>query len=312
MEISVAIPLHNEQENIELLYNDLIAALEPIGSDFEIIFVNDGSDDESAKIIDSLAERDLRVRAVHLLRNYGQSSATTAAFDHVSGDIIIVMDGDNQNDPADIPLLLNKIDEGFTVVSGWRKDRKDALVSKIIPSKIANWLISKITGVKLHDYGCSLKAYRKDVLKDVRLYGEMHRFIPVFTAWKGAKVIEIAVSHRPRRFGTSHYGLSRIISVLLDLVLVRFFDKHLQHPIHLFGGFGIINIILACISFVVMLYYKFWGGKTFIETPLPTLVILFFLIGAVSVMIGILAEIVMRTYYESQEKKPYLIERIIN
>ena len=312
MEISVAIPIHNEQENIELLYNDLIAVLSPIGSDFEIIFVNDGSDDESAKIIDSLAERDRRVRAVHLLRNYGQSSATMAGFDHASGDIIIVMDGDNQNDPADIPLLLNKIDEGFTVVSGWRKDRKDALVSKIIPSKIANWLISKITGVKLHDYGCSLKAYRKDVLKDVRLYGEMHRFIPVFTAWKGAKVIEIAVSHRPRSSGASHYGLSRITSVLLDLVLVRFFDKHLQHPIHLFGGFGIINFLLAFISFVIMLYYKFLGGKDFIETPLPTLVILFFLVGAVSTMMGILAEIVMRTYYESQEKKPYLIDRIIN
>ncbi len=312
MEISVAIPIHNEQENIELLYNDLIAALEPIGSDFEIIFVNDGSDDESAKRIDSLAERDRRVRAVHLLRNYGQASATMAGFDHASGDIIIVMDGDNQNDPADIPLLLNKIDEGFTVVSGWRKDRKDALVSKIIPSKIANWLISKITGVKLHDYGCSLKAYRKDVLKDVRLYGEMHRFIPVFTVWKGAKVTEITVCHRPRRAGASHYGLSRITPVVLDLVLVRFLDKHLRHPIHLFGGFGIISILFAFISFVAMLYYKVWGGKTFIETPLPTLTVLFFLVGAVSIMMGILAEIVMRTYYESQDKKPYLIDRTIN
>jgi len=312
MEISLAIPIHNEQENIESLYTDLIAVLEPIGSDFEIIFINDGSDDESARTIDSLAEQDRRVKAVHLLRNYGQSSAMMAGFDHASGDIIIAMDGDNQNDPADIPRLLNKIDEGFTVVSGWRKDRKDALLSKIIPSKIANWLISKITGVKLHDYGCSLKAYRKDVLKDVRLYGEMHRFIPVFTAWKGAKVIEIAVSHRPRRFGASHYGFSRITSVLLDIVLVRFFDRHLQHPIHLFGGFGIINLLLAFISFVIMFYYKFWGGKTFIETPLPTLVVLFFLIGAVSTMMGILAEIVMRTYYESQEKRPYLIDRIIN
>ena len=312
MKISVTIPIHNEQENIELLYNDLIPVLELIGSEFEIIMVNDGSDDESAKIIDSLAERDRHVRAIHLLRNYGQASAIMAAFDHASGDIIIVMDGDNQNDPADIPRLLNKIDEGFTVVSGWRKDRRDAQVSKIIPSKIANWLISKITGVKLHDYGCSLKAYRKDVLKDVRLYGEMHRFIPVFTAWKGAKVTEMVVCHRPRRFGASHYGLSRITSVLLDLVLVRFFDRHLQHPIHLFGGFGIINILLAFISFAIMLYYKFWGGKTFIETPLPTLIVLFFLIGAVSTMIGILAEIVMRTYYESQQKKPYLIDRITN
>ena len=165
MEISVAIPIHNEQENIELLYNDLISVLEPIGSNYEIIFVNDGSDDGSAKTIDSLAERDRRVRAVHLLRNYGQSSATMAGFDHASGDIIIVMDGDNQNNPADIPRLLSKIDEGFTVVSGWRKDRKDALISKIIPSKIANWLISKITGVTLHDYGCSLKAYRSSVIK---------------------------------------------------------------------------------------------------------------------------------------------------
>jgi len=312
MEISVAIAIHNEQGNIELLYNDLIAVLESIGSDFEIIFVNDGSDDDSAKIIDSLAERDPRVRAIHLLRNYGQSSAMMAAFDHASGDIIIVMDGDNQNDPADIPRLLNKINEGFSVVSGWRKDRRDPQFSKVIPSKIANWLISKITGVKLHDYGCSLKAYRKDVLKDVRLYGEMHRFIPVFTAWKGAKVTEIVVGHRPRRFGASHYGLSRIFSVLLDLVLVRFLDRHFQHPIHLFGGFGIINFFFAFISFVIMLCYKLWGGKAFIETPLPTLTVLFFLIGAVSTMMGILAEIVMRTYYESQQKKPYLIDRISN
>ena len=312
MNISITIPIHNEQENIKILYNDLVNVLENIGKDFEIIFINDGSDDESGDLLNSLAKSDRRVKIIHFLRNYGQTNAMMAGFEHSSGDIIIAMDGDNQNDPRDIPLLLEKIDEGYTIVSGWRKERKDAKVSRIIPSKIANWLISKITGVTLHDYGCSLKAYRKEVIKDINLYGEMHRFLPIFSTWKGAKVGEVVVSHQPRQFGISHYGISRVTKVLLDLALIRFLDKHLQHPIHIFGGFGLINFSLAFVSFFIMLYYKFWGGKTFIQTPLPILTVLFILMGAIALLMGLVAEIVMRTYYESQQKKPYIIKKIIN
>jgi glycosyltransferase involved in cell wall biosynthesis len=311
MKLSIAIPIHNEQENIEILYKDLVKVLETVEADVEIIFVNDGSGDNSGNILDALAKRDNRVKIIHLLRNYGQTAAMMAGFDHSSGDIIITMDGDNQNDPADIPELLAKMNEGYDVVSGWRKDRKDAKISRIIPSRIANWLISKIGGVKLHDYGCSLKAYKKEVIKDVRLYGEMHRFIPVFTSWRGAKVAEITVNHHPRRSGASHYGLSRVGRVILDLTLIRFLDKHLQHPIHLFGGFGLLNFLFATISFLIMVYYKFWGGKSFTQTPLPTLTVLFILIGCVAVLMGMLAEIIMRTYYESQQKKPYHIDKII-
>lgn len=312
MRISVNIPIYNEQENIETLYNNLIAVLNSLDAEYEIIFINDGSEDDSSELIDSIANKNPNVKVIHLLKNYGQTYAMLAGFDYAKGDIIVTMDGDNQNDPKDIPLLLEKIDEGYSVVSGWRKNRKDANFSKIIPSKIANWLISRITGIKLHDYGCSLKAYKKEVIKDLKLYGEMHRFIPIYSFWKGAKVAEIVVSHQPRRFGSSHYGISRVTKVLLDLILVKFLDKHFQRPIHLFGSFGLINLFLAFLSFFLMLYYKYLGGKSFIETPLPTLTILFLLMGVISILLGIVAEIVMRTYYESQNKKPYLVERIVN
>jgi len=310
--ISICVPVHNEQENIEPLYINLTNVIESIKADFEIIMVNDGSCDKSGDILDSLAKRDSRVKVIHLCRNFGQSCAMMAGFDHASGDIIIAMDGDNQNDPADIPRLLDQIHKGYSVVSGWRKNRKDAKISRILPSKIANWIISIVTGVKLHDYGCSLKAYKKQVIKNVKLYGEMHRFLPVLSFWQGAKVTEIVVNHQPRQFGDSHYGMSRVVKVLLDLALIRFLDKYLKYPIHLFGGIGLINMLLAFISFALMLYYKIWGGKTFIETPLPTLVVLFGIMGAMSVLLGIVAEIVMRTYYESQEQKPYLIDRTLN
>lgn len=312
MKISITIPVHNEGSNLELLYKNLIKSLEPMDSEFEIIMINDGSDDNSEKILSSLAEQDDRVRVIHLLHNYGQTCAMMAGFDHAEGDIIIAMDGDNQNDPSDIPRLLAKIEEGYDVVSGWRKNRKDARLLRIIPSKIANWLISKVAGVKLHDYGCSLKAYKKDVIKGVKLYGEMHRFIPVFTSWRGAKVTEILVSHHVRHSGDSHYGISRVGRVILDLAFIKFWDKYLQRPIHFFGGFGLTNFLFAFIAFLTMIYYKFWGGKSFIETPLPTLTVLFILMGGMAVLMGMLAEIVMRTYYESQQKKPYLIRKIEN
>ena len=312
IELSVTIPIHDEQDNIEPLYKEIVQVLEDMPSRFEIIFVNDGSRDGSAAMLDSVASRDKRVTVVHLRRNYGQTTAMTAGFDQARGEIVVVMDGDRQNDPADIPRLLDKMKEGYTVVSGWRMNRKDATVSKVIPSRVANRLISMVTGVRLHDHGCSLKAYHRSVVRDLKLYGEMHRFVPVFSEWGGAKVTEIVVNHRPRRSGSSKYGISRVLPVLLDLFLVRFMQRHMQHPIHFFGSFGIINMLLAAFSFGLMIYYKFWGGKTFIETPLPTLTVLFVLMGSMAFLLGIVAELVIRTYYESQQKKPYRIERIVS
>jgi len=312
MKLSTIIPVHNEAENLETLYRNLIENLEPLALEFEILMINDGSDDDSGEILDRVARSDPRVRVVHLMSNYGQSTSMMAGFDHASGDVIIAMDGDNQNDPADIPRLLEKIDEGYHVVSGWRKDRKDAKYTKVIPSKIANWLISKISGVKLHDYGCSLKAYRKEVIKGLKIYGELHRFIPIMSAGRGARVTEIVVGHKARQFGASHYGMSRVTKVLLDLILIKFLDKYLQHPIHFFGGFGLVSLLLAALTFLTMLYYKFWGGKTFIETPLPTLTVLFILMGTLAILMGIVAEIVMRTYYESQQKRTYRIAGTVN
>jgi glycosyltransferase involved in cell wall biosynthesis len=312
IDLSVTIPVHDEQDSIEPLYEELLQVLEGQPLRFEVIFVNDGSRDGSVGILDSLAERDPRVTVVHLMRNYGQTTAMMAGFDQARGEIVIVMDGDGQNDPADIPRLLEKMREGYTVVSGWRRARKDALITKVIPSQVANRIISLVTGVRLHDHGCSLKAYHRTVIRDLKLYGEMHRFIPVFSEWNGARVGEITVNHRPRRTGVSKYGISRVLPVLLDLFLVRFMQRHMQHPIHFFGRFGVINLMLAALSFALMVYYKFWGGKTFIETPLPTLTVLFILIGSMAFLLGIVAELVIRTYYESQQKKPYRIERIVS
>jgi glycosyltransferase involved in cell wall biosynthesis len=310
MKLSVIIPVFNEAANLNTLYQGLTDVLKPDHPDFEVIFVNDGSVDDSGQTLDAIADRDNHIKVIHLLRNYGQTTALMAGFDHAAGDIVVVMDGDNQNDPTDIPRLIAKLNEGYTVVSGWRKNRKDARITRVIPSKIANWLISKVTGIRLHDYGCSLKAYRREVIQDLKLYGEMHRFLPIISTWSGAKVTEIPVKHHPRHFGSSNYGISRVTPVLLDLILIKFFDRQLQHPLHLFGAFGLINLLLAMLTFILMLYYKFWGGKTFIETPLPTLATLFFLMGMLAILLGIVAELVMRIYYESQQKKPYRIKRI--
>jgi glycosyltransferase involved in cell wall biosynthesis len=312
MKLSIIIPIHNEEKNIPSLYEGLISSLEMNSMDFEIIMINDGSQDSSGDIMDDLAKKDTRLKTIHFQTNYGQTAAIMAGIDHSSGDIIIPMDGDNQNDPQDIPRLLEKINDGYDVVSGWRKDRKDKKIGRILPSRIANWMISKISGIRLHDYGCSMKAYKKGVLKDVKLYGEMHRFIPIYASWHGAKVTEIPVQHHQRSFGRSHYGMSRTSRVILDLLLIKFLDRYAKNPIHLFGGFGLFNFILALLSFCFMIYYKFWGGKTFIETPLPTLTVFFLLIGTMSIFIGFVAEILMRTYYESQQKKPYFIRKIIN
>ncbi|CAN2041440.1 Dodecaprenyl-phosphate galacturonate synthase [Candidatus Magnetomoraceae bacterium gMMP-15] len=312
MKISIIIPIFNEEDNIELLYEYIIQYLDKADFFFEVIFINDGSTDASDIKLRKLTQRDGRFKLIELRRNFGQTAAMMAGFDFASGNIIIPMDGDLQNDFRDIPRLIDKIKDGYDVCSGWRKDRKDHLIKRKLLSRIANKLISTLSGVKLNDYGCTLKAYKSEILKGIKLYGEMHRFIPIYAKWQGAKITEIPVIHHPRTRGISKYGMERTFKVILDLLLVIFFSTLSNKPIYIFGGFGFINIILSFLSFFLMIYFKFWGGKSFIETPLPQLVILFFLIGFISILMGFIAEILMRTYYESQGKSVYTIKKVYN
>jgi len=277
-----------------------------------MILINDGSVDGSRAILDELASRDGRVKVIHFRRNFGQTTAIMAGIDYSSGDVLIPMDGDLQNDPQDIPKLLAKLKEGFEVCSGWREDRKDHPLKRNLPSRIANWLISKISGVHLHDYGCSLKAYRREVIKGVKLYGEMHRFIPIYATWQGARVTEIPVTHHPRIHGKSKYGLERTFKVILDLIVVKFLAQYAQKPIYVFGAFGIFSLFIAFIAAASALYYKISGLKSFIETPLPLIFVMASITGIMCILMGLLAEIIMRTYYESQGKAVYLIDECRN
>jgi glycosyltransferase involved in cell wall biosynthesis len=310
--LSITVPVYNEVQNLEPLHQRLLAALEPLGQPFEIVLVNDGSSDGSDRALDALAAKDPRVKVVHFRRNYGQTAAMMAGIRYASGEIIIPMDGDLQNDPADIPKLLAKLDEGFDVVSGWRKDRKDAAVRRNLLSRIANLLISSISGVRLHDYGCSLKAYRRDVVKGVKLYGEMHRFIPIYATWEGGKVAEVVVSHHPRVHGHSKYGVDRVVKVLLDLIVVQFLARYASRPIYLFGGCGMVALFLALVAGLWAVYLKYFEATSFIQTPLPLAVVLLTLTGGISILMGLLAEIIMRTYYESQGKAVYDVRSTAN
>jgi glycosyltransferase involved in cell wall biosynthesis len=310
--LSIVIPVYNEEDNISPLQARIVEVLQNENYSYEVVLVNDGSQDRTGERLDELAASDPRFKVVHLRRNYGQTAAMMAGFDHASGDIICPMDGDLQNDPADIPRLLAKLDEGYDVCSGWRKDRRDNTLTKVIPSKIANWLISRISGVPLHDYGCSLKAYKADFLDTVRIYGEMHRFIPIYASWEGARVTEIPVTHHPRIHGVSKYGLERVFKVILDLIVIRFRSEYHQKPIYLYGMFGLLNGIAAVLGLLLMVYYKLWGGKSFVETPLPNMVVTFINIGIMSMLLGLLADLQMRTYYESQDKRVYRVGRTVN
>lgn len=312
VELSVVIPVFDEQDNVALLLRSLLEVLDSLLLSFEIIAVNDGSRDESLERLTVEARRRPEIKIVDLRRNYGQTAALMAGIDHASGSILVAIDADLQNDPQDIPLLLDKLNEGYDVVSGWRKERKDAPLTRNLLSRIANRLISRISGVKLRDYGCTLKAYRKDVIKGVRLYGEMHRFIPIYASWMGAKVAEIPVNHRPRSSGRSKYGLERIPKVILDLTLVKFLDSHFAKPIYVFGGFGVLSLLLSGAAGIYMLYLKFFEGLHMIQTPLPTLSAMFFLIGVLSILLGLIAEMVVRTYYESQQRTTYMVRETIN
>ena len=309
MKISVIVPVYNEEENIPELVEKLNQALGLLKYEYEVIFVNDGSKDGTMRLLFDIAEKQDPYKVIDLKRNFGQTAAIMAGLDAARGDVIVTMDGDLQNDAADIPLLLEKIEQGYDVCSGWRKERKDNYFTRTLPSKIANFIISKISGVKLNDYGCTLKAYKKDILNNVKLYGEMHRFIPIYASWDGARVAEIPVTHHPRKYGSSKYGLERTFKVILDLIVVKYLAKYSQKPIYLFGGFGILNFFLSILCFALMVYFKFWGEKSFIQTPLPLLVVLFMLMGFISILLGLVAEILMRTYYESQGKRTYTIRK---
>src|SRR3954464_397534 len=263
-ELSLFLPVLDEEENLREMHAKIAAALDALGKPAEVVFVDDGSTDGSLRILKEIAAEDDRVRVISLRRNYGQTAAMSAGIDAAKGDILIPMDADLQNDPADIARLLKKLDEGYDVVSGWRKNRQDKLISRKIPSQIANKIISWIGGVPLHDYGCSLKAYRRDVLKDVKLYGEMHRFIPIYASWAGARVTEIPVDHRARHAGKSKYGLSRTLKVVLDLMVVKFLASYATKPIYVFGGFGILSVLGAAVAAAWSVYFKLTGEKDFV------------------------------------------------
>ena len=310
--ISVIVPAKNEAQNLPILIGRLLAVMRGLGQVFETIIVNDGSSDNSLTVLRGLAAEHPELRVIDLARNYGQTAAMMAGLDHATGDIIVPIDADLQNDPADIPRLLAKLDEGYDVVSGWRKDRQDAAIKRNFVSQMANRLISHISGVHLHDYGCSLKAYRRAVIGPVRLYGEMHRFVPIYAAWYGAKITEIPVNHSVRLHGTSNYGLERIFKVILDLLVVRFLDRWIGKPIYVFGGFGLLWFVVAGLSFVYMLYLKFFGNLSMIQTPLPLLVVMSIMMGIMSICIGLVAEIMVRTYFESQNKSIYHVREAIN
>jgi glycosyltransferase involved in cell wall biosynthesis len=308
--VSLVIPCYNEEESLGELggqLDDVVAQLTARGHAVEVIFVDDGSRDRTAEILKQLSVGRSHVQVIRLARNFGQTAAMSAGFDAATHDVVVPLDADLQNDPADIPRLLDKLDEGYDVVSGWRRRRKDTFVTRKIPSWAANKLISRWSGVQLHDYGCTLKAYRKSVMANVHLYGEMHRFIPIYAAQQGARVAEIEVNHRPRLHGKTKYGLGRVPNVFLDLLLVQFLWRYGTKPMHVFGKFGLLAIAAAFASFAAMVWFKLWGGKDFVSTPLPALTIMFFLIGCLSILMGLLAEVVMRTYYEASSSRTYLV-----
>jgi dolichol-phosphate mannosyltransferase len=312
IELSIIVPIYDEEGSIPQLIDALLSTLDASGRRFEIILVNDGSADGSAVKLASAAQARREIKVIEFRRNFGQTAALMAGIDHSAGSIIVTIDADLQNDPEDIPSLLTELDKGADVVSGWRKDRQDAPIRRNLISRVANWLISRVSGVPLHDYGCTLKAYRRGVLQGMRLYGEMHRFVPIYATWMGAKVVELPVRHHPRRFGKSKYGLNRTMKVLLDLLVVQFFARYLVNPIYVFGGFGLLCIAggIAVISYA--LFLKFFEGRSLIQTPLPVLAAMLVLIGSMSMMLGLLAEIMVRTYFESQGRTSYSVRKLIN
>jgi glycosyltransferase involved in cell wall biosynthesis len=317
-ELSLFLPVLDEEDNLRPMHAKISEALAELGRTAEVIYVDDGSTDASLETLRGIAAGDERVRVISLRRNYGQTAAMSAGIDASRGAILIPMDADLQNDPKDIARLLEKLEEGYDVVSGWRKNRQDKMISRKLPSQIANRVISWIGGVHLHDYGCSLKAYRRDVLQDVRLYGEMHRFIPIYASWAGARVTEIPVDHHARTMGRSKYGISRTVKVIFDLMTIKFMAEYHTKPIYVFGTFGFIALFISIVSGLYAIFLKFsqYLGfpqfhADFVETPLPILSIVMFAISVQFVLMGLLAEMLVRTYHESQDKAIYAVREKI-
>ncbi|MDD2732606.1 MAG: glycosyltransferase family 2 protein [Desulfuromonadaceae bacterium] len=312
MEVSIVVPIYNERDNVEALYSALKSALQSMGCSYEIIMVDDGSFDGSYTVLSRLAAEDTCLKVIRFRRNFGQTAAMSAGFDNAKGDIIIPMDGDLQNDPADIPRLMEKIHEGYDVVSGWRRDRKDTFVTRKIPSMLANTLISRLTGVHLHDYGCTLKAYRREILDGINLYGEMHRFVPALASQFGAKVTELPVNHFPRLHGVSKYGISRTLRVVLDLMTVKFLMAYSTKPIQLFGKWGVYTILAGAGTGAMTLYMKLFEHFSMNRNPLLILTAFLLFMGVQFIVLGLLGELNARTYFESQGKPIYVVKDRIN
>jgi len=309
-EISVVVPLLNEQDNIGPLYEQITQTLTDVYK-YEIIFVDDGSSDSSFDILAKLQKADAGIRVIRFRKNFGQTAALSAGFAHARGKIIVALDADLQNDPADIPKMIAKLDEGFDVVSGWRKKRHDNAITRLLPSKIANWMISRITGVKLHDYGCTLKVYRREVIEETKLYGEMHRFIPALASWSGARIAEMPINHRPRTAGKTKYGLGRTLKVVLDLITVKFLGSFSTKPIYIFGGLGLASGIGALASGWIVIYQKIAHNFAMNRNPLLVLTALLITATIQFILMGLLAELLVRTYHESQNRPTYVIKEIL-
>jgi glycosyltransferase involved in cell wall biosynthesis len=312
MKLSVIVPVYNEADSLPELHREVQEALGPLSLDWEVLYVDDGSTDESARVLEQLVQEDpAHVCLVEMRRNFGQTAAIAAGIDHSDGEILVLLDADLQNDPADIPGMIEKIFEGNDVVSGWRKNRQDTFLTRTLPSRMANGLISRVTGVHLHDYGCTLKAYRREVITGFRLYGEMHRFIPAYASRVGAKIVEMPVNHHPRRYGKTKYGLNRTVKVILDLFTVKFLLSYAHKPIYLFGGTGVFLISTSLMVLTFLVVQRLMGGEHMVRSPLLLMSMMLFILGFQSILMGLIAELLARTYHESQHKPTYTTRRVV-
>ncbi len=311
-QISAIVPIYNEAPNLRELFTRLKASLDELGREWEMLLVDDGSTDDGETLLREFAAEDSRVRVLFLTRNFGQTAALAAGIEHARGDLLVTLDADLQNDPKDLPALVEKLEQGYDVVSGWRKQRKDPWLTKVLPSKLANWMIRRISGVKIHDLGCTLRVYRREILQRIPLYGEMHRFLPVLASWEGAKMCELPVSHQPRTAGISKYGMERSLKVMLDLFTIQFLRRYGTKPIYLFGGVGLPTCALGVLCGGITLYQRMAYGHWVHKNPLILLAVLLFMIGTQLLLMGLLAELIVRVYYESQGKRVYVLKESLS
>lgn len=312
MSLSVVIPIYNERDNLDLLHQSLTAALDPCGREYELIFVNDGSRDGSTEKLAALATRDRRVKVVEFRRNYGQTAAMQAGIQHASNDYVVTIDGDLQNDPTDIPRMVEKLEEGYDLVHGWRKHRQDAFVNRKLPSKIANWLIARVTSFPVHDLGCTLKVIRREIAQELQLFGEMHRFIPILANWQGARCVEVETKHHPRRFGTTKYGIGRTLRVVLDLMTVQFLTRYAASPMKLFGGVGFVCIGGGLAATAATIAMKLLGGVDMTGNPLLLASVLGVVVGMQFFVLGLLGEVGSRILFASRNRDGYTVRRLLN